>query len=299
MNNRSWTALVAAVAIAAGAFIGTWASAQQAAPALPAAGTAMAFPTCIVRAPTDCKLADGHPDLSGLWAAGNPGFGGGGGALASGAETQNFGGRGGSFSGFEVDGGLNRLTGAYFGPNAPQYRPDKWEAILNADYNGNFEDPAQRCFPQGVPLNGAPAAVIGFKDQPFVELIYSLREMRMIPTDGRAHNLTNVAYETWNGDSVGHWEGNTLVIETIGFTDASWLGKSGMLHGFNMKVTERLTRDGNALTWEATVEDPDWLVQPYKPNPVTRQLSTVANGTLYEPLPCDDIDRLHTTSRVR
>jgi hypothetical protein len=123
--------------------------------------------------------------------------------------------------------------------------------------------------------------------------------MRMIPTDGRPHNITNVAYETWNGDSVGHWEGDTLVIETIGFTDASWLGKSGMLHGFNMKVTERLTRDGNKLRWEATVEDPDWLVQPWKLAPVTRNLATTADATLYEPLPCDDIDRLTTTSRVR
>jgi len=260
----------------------------------------MAFPTCIVKAPTDCKLADGKPDLSGLWAAGNPGFGGGGGALASGATSQNFGGRGGDFIGFEPDGGLNRLTGDYFGPNAPMYKPEKWEAVLQADYDGNFDDPAQRCFPNGVPRNGAPAAIMAAKDnQPFVVLIYTLREMRMVPTDGRPHNITNVAYETWNGDSVGHWEGNTLVIETIGMTDASWLTKSGMLHGFNTKVTERLTRDGNMLRWEATVEDPDWLVQPWKPAPVTRTLATDPNATLYEPLPCDDIDRLHTTSRVR
>jgi hypothetical protein len=180
-----------------------------------------------------------------------------------------------------------------------RYKPDKWEKVIEADYNGNFEDPAQRCFPNGVPRAGAPAAIFTFGNQPFVVLVNNLRETRLIPTDGRPHNVTNVAYETWNGDSVGHWEGNTLVIETIGFTDASWLGKSGMLHGFNMKVTERLTRDGNMLRWEATVEDPEWLLQPWKLNPVTRALATDPAATLYEPLPCDDIDRLTTTSRVR
>jgi hypothetical protein len=300
MNNRMWTALVAGGAISAGAFIGTWAAAQApAGPRLPAAGTAMAFPTCIVRAPTDCRLPDGKPDLSGLWQAGNPGFGGGGGQLASGAATQNFGGRGGGFDGFEPDVGLVRLTNDYY-TNAPQYKPEKWEKVIEADYNGNFEDPLQRCFPNGLPRMGAPAAIIQAKDgQPFVFLVYSMREMRMIPTDGRPHNITNVAYETWNGDSVGRWEGDTLVIETIGFTDASWMGKSGFLHGFGMKVTERITRNGNMLRWEATVEDPEWLAEPWKLSPVNRTLATDPNATLYEPLPCDDIDRLHTTSRVR
>jgi hypothetical protein len=300
MKNRLWS-MAAVGIVAAGGLVATWAAAQQAAapPAPPALYGGPAFPTCIVKAPTDCKLPNGKPDLTGLWAAGNPGFGGGGGNLASGAATQNFGGRGGGFDGFEGDVGLVRLTNDYFGPGAIQYKPEKWEAVIEADYNGNFEDPAQRCFPNGLPRMGAPAAIIAVKDQPFVLLIYTLREVRLIPTDGRPHNLTNVAYETWNGDSVGKWEGDTLVIETIGFTDASWLGKSGMLHGFNMKVTERLTRTGNQLRWEATVEDPEWLAQPWKLAPVTRTLATDPNATLYEPLPCDDIDRLTTTSRVR
>jgi hypothetical protein len=298
MKNTLWSVVTVAV-FAAGGLIGTWAAAQQAAAPAPAPlYPGPAFPTCIVKAATDCKLADGKPDLTGLWAAGNPGFGGGGGNLASGAPTQNFGGRGGGFDGFEPDVGLQRLTRDYF-VNAPQYKPEKWEAIIEADYNGNFEDPLQRCFPNGVPRVGAPAAIIAVKDQPFVLLIYNLRETRLIPTDGRNHNLTNVAYETWSGDAVGKWEGDTLVIESIGFTDASWLGKSGFLHGFNMKVTERLTRTGNMLRWEATVEDPEWLAEPWKIAPVTRNLATDPNATLYEPLPCDDIDRLHTTSRVR
>jgi hypothetical protein len=130
-------------------------------------------------------------------------------------------------------------------------------------------------------------------------LIYDLREIRMIPTDGRNHNVTNVAAETWNGDAVGHWEGDTLVIETIGFTDASWLSKSGFIHGFQLKVTEKITRTGNAISYSQVVEDPEYFAAPWTPNPVTRNLVLDPNATLYEPLPCDDIDRLHTTSHTR
>jgi hypothetical protein len=66
-----------------------------------------------------------------------------------------------------------------------------------------------------------------------------------------------------------------------------------------MKVTEKLTRTGNNLKWEATVEDPDYLVKPWSVTPVMRQVSTDPNGTLYEVLPCNDIDHLHVTSHVR
>jgi hypothetical protein len=85
----------------------------------------------------------------------------------------------------------------------------------------------------------------------------------------------------------------------VGFTDSSWLAKSGFIHGFNMKVTERITRTGNAITWNATVDEPDYLVKPWTIATVTRQLTTDPNATLYEALPCNDIDHLHVTSHVR
>jgi hypothetical protein len=296
MNNAARTVLTIGASVIAGGLMEGAAFGQAAAPAPVPLYPGPAFPTCIVKAPTDCRLADGKPDLTGLWAAGNPSTGSG--QFASGASEQVFAGRGGTFVGFEADGGLFRTTQAY-GVNPPIYRPEKWEAIIEAEYNGNFEDPLQRCFPNGVPRSGAPTAIVTIPNQPWVILIYTLKEIRMIPTDGRSHNVTNVAAETWNGDSVAKWEGDTLVIDTIGFTDASWLAKSGFLHGFQMKVTERLTRKDNAITWEATVEDPEWLAQPWKIAPVTRNLSMDPNATIYEPQPCDDIDRLHTTSHTR
>ncbi len=276
------------------------------------------FPTCIAKEPTDCRLPDGHPDLSGLWAPNGPSVGGGGGTLASGATFQDFPGRGGSFVGHEADGALYRETvvdsrkpaNVFPGQdnsdvrNFPKYKPQYWNQIVENDYNGNFEDPRQMCLPDGVPRMGAPSAIVAVKDQPWVVLIYADSDtfglkLRMIPTDGRPHNPTNVAAETWSGDPVGHWEGDTLVIETVGFTNSSWLHKNGYVHGFDMKVTERLTREGNKLTWEATVDDPEYLAEPWHLSPVTRTVSTDPNATLYEALPCLDIDHLHTTSHAR
>ena len=47
------------------------------------------------------------------------------------------------------------------------------------------------------------------------------------------------------GDAVGHWEGDTLVVESVGFNDDTWLASGGYFHSYDMKVTERLRREGN------------------------------------------------------
>jgi hypothetical protein len=319
MDNASRTVLMIGAAFMAGGLLDGAAFAQApaapaAAPAAPAAVAAPAipaalyptpeFPTCIVKAPTDCRTADGHPDLSGLWNGAGPTFGNGGGALASGAAEQDFAGRGNSFVGFEADGGLFRETQQGVGNGQPQYKPEYWDQIIDNEYNGNFEDPVQDCLPNGVPRVGAPTAIMSLANQPWVVLVYNSTDtfglkLRMVPTDGRPHNVTNVASETWDGDPVGHWEGDTLVIETVGFTDSSWLAKGGFIHGFNMKVTEKITRTGNNMTWQATVDDPDYFVKPWTEDPVMRALVTDPNATAYEALPCEDIDHLHVTSHVR
>jgi hypothetical protein len=145
---------------------------------------------------------------------------------------------------------------------------------------------------------GAPHAIYYIVGQPKIILMYqagfngyggsyaSWDVHRVIPIDGRPHNVANVAAENLMGDSVAKWDGDTLVIETVGFTDSSWLHKNGWIHGYNMKVTERLTRNGNQLTWEATVEDPEYLTEPWKMTPMVENLNTNANAFLAESLPC-------------
>ena len=246
------------------------------------------------------RTADGHPDLSGVYV--------GGGGLPSGADNVTFAGRGGNFFGFEEDNGLNRLADM----NKPIYKPEYWETIKNNDYMGNWEDPLHQCNPTGVPGMGMPAQIVAVAGQPAIILIYQsgfngyggrynpFNQFRWVWTDGREHNPAEVVQESWNGGSaVGHWDGDTLVVETIGFTDASWLHKSGYIHGFDMKVTERFTRDGNKLTWAATVEDPEFLQRPWELTPQSRNLNPDPDAFIPADLPCRDVDASHLTSHVR
>jgi len=100
-----------------------------------------------------------------------------------------------------------------------------------------------------------------------------IHDVRMIPLDNRPHLPKDV--QQWAGDSRGHWEGETLVVETTNFT-----GKT-MLRGAteNMHVTERFTRTGpDSIVYQFTVEDPNTWVKPWSGEvPMTR-----SNGRIYE-----------------
>ena len=96
-----------------------------------------------------------------------------------------------------------------------------------------------------------------------------IHESRVIPLDARPHVGSNI--RMFMGDSRGHWEGNTLVIETTNFTDKTSIGSNGVAYngegGRNsdaMKLTERLTRvDENTLNYQATVDDPKTWTKPW------------------------------------
>jgi hypothetical protein len=70
--------------------------------------------------------------------------------------------------------------------------------------------------------------------------------------------------DTWMGWSNGHWEGDTLVIETTGFNDSTWFDRAGNYHSSALKVTERLTPDGeNTIRYSARIEDPNVFSRPW------------------------------------
>jgi hypothetical protein len=99
-----------------------------------------------------------------------------------------------------------------------------------------------------------------------------IHDVRMIPTDGRPHIPKNI--RQWYGDSVGHWEGNTLVIDTTNFTDLSPFPGAQNLH-----MTERLTRaDEDTILYQFTVEDPGMWTKPWSGElPITK-----IDGQIYE-----------------
>jgi len=247
------------------------------------------------------RTADGHPDLSGFW-----GGGGNGGPkpdekgnlvqLAQGRlchQTQIDAGECAPGVNAERDSGLQQRTA-----NQPVYKPEFWEQVQHLDREGIQLDPAFHCKPNGVPRMGPPQKIV----QTATELIFLFQNgntFRIIPIDGRPHDPIKSQDTTWYGDAVGKWDGDTMVIDIVGFNDESWLGWPGWLHSNNMHVIEKFTRTGNNLRWEVTVEDPDTLLEPFHMTPRTIQLNPNPKATFIEDLPCEERDTQHIVTHER
>lgn len=147
----------------------------------------------------------------------------------------------------------------------PSYKPEFVAKALNNFDHANDLDPAARCVPPGVPRIGVPAEIS--QRDGVTYLMYASRNYyRVIPTDGRGHDPD--ADEMSMGDSVGRWDGDTFIIDTVNFSDDTWLDADGSFHTSKMHVTERFTRQGNTLHWDATVEDPTVMTGPWSPKPI-------------------------------
>jgi hypothetical protein len=274
------------------------ASAQQA--AAPSNANTASIPTPMT--------PDGHPDLSGLWTGGAGGGGG-----AAGVDRDAYGAVGfdpevlaarqsGDRTGdaglinFERDNTLVRRMGS----NKPPYKPQYWEIVKHLDQNGNSADSAGNCMPPGVPRVGPPAEIIQTPKQLiflYLSAAASPAGYRAIPTDGRKHSNLEDLDGTWNGESIGHWEGDTMVIDTIGFNTATWLDIMGYMHSENMHVIERLHRDGNMMTWQVTVDDPDVFLHPWDMNPRTVRLNPDPAAIIPESPPCSERDYAHVVTK--
>jgi hypothetical protein len=180
----------------------------------------------------------------------------------------------------------------------PMYKPEFWERVQYLDREGIKEDPTFHCKPAGVPRMGPPAKIL----QTATEVVFLYQQgnlFRVIPIDGRPHDPVKSQDTTWYGDAVGAWEGDTLVIDIVGFNDESWIDWAGWFHSNNMHVIEKYTRRGDTLTWQATVEDPDVLTQPFVMNPRVVRLNPTPKATLVEDLPCEERDSVHIVTHER
>jgi hypothetical protein len=269
-------------------------------PAAPAAPRAAAQQNNV---PTP-RTADGHSDLSGMW---NGGGGGGGNQVKPDekgnivqltrarlcAQTQIDNGECHPGVNAERDAGVNQRPA-----HQPMYKPEYWERVQHLDREGIQEDPAFHCKPNGVPRMGPPQKIV----QTATEAIFLYQNgntFRIIPIDGRPHDPIKSQDTTWYGDAVGKWEGDTLVIDIIGFNDESWLGWPGWLHSNNMHVVEKYTRNGNTLTWTSTVNDPDTLLEPFEMPARTLRLNPDPKASFIEDLPCEERDAAHIVTHER
>jgi hypothetical protein len=192
---------------------------------------AMASPE-LVKGPVP-RLADGHPDLSGPWVGG------------------------GSNADIEKEGGLK-----------PGELPLLPAAKALRDSRKDPDEPYLYCTPMSIPrMNPYPWKFVQSVTAKGQGSIYVVHEngdagrVREIFMDGRKHPVD--ALPTWWGHSVGHWEGDTLVIDTVGFNDIFWFDSRGTPHSEQLHTIERWTRTNyGTLVDDFTLDDPGVLSRP-------------------------------------
>lgn len=184
-----------------------------------------------LRAPAP-RTAEGKPDLSGVWHA--------------------------------RDGRHIANLAAAEGITAP-FQP--WAAALYKERqdNNGVDRPSGKCLPKSVP-DGMTLPPYPFKIVQTPALTLVLYEIfvdyRQIHTDGRA--LPTERNPAWFGYSVGRWEGDTFVVETVGINDRTWLDDSGYPHSDALHITERIHRsDFGRMDIEFTFDDPKAYTKPW------------------------------------
>jgi hypothetical protein len=194
------------------------------------------------------RTANGRPDLQGFYES------------DSGAANQ----------------GLERRGGDQFTPAGRGVIVDPPDGILpmqpwavaeRADRNRaerGYDDPTAHCFPAGVPRSMyIPAGIDIIQTSDYVVFLHERMAWRIVPLDGRGHLPDSI--RLWQGDSVGRWEGDTLVIDTTNLNGKTWLNEAGEIVSYAAHVVERFTPAGpDRVSYEATITDPLVYTRPWK-----------------------------------
>lgn len=192
------------------------------------------------------RTADGHPDLSGVWFPGRAG-----GHTDSPALRRQF------------DPKVTPEEPPPFQPAAAA----KVKAMTQTDYE--LGRASVNCMPRGVPgmflINPYPFQIVQTPGL-FVQLDELNNNFRVVHTDGRPHNPD--PDPAFDGDEVGHWEGDTLVIDVISIDTRTWNNFTGWFHSDQEHVIERIKRPSlNYLSVQVTIEDPKVLTKAWTSAP--------------------------------
>jgi hypothetical protein len=147
------------------------------------------------------------------------------------------------------------------------------------------DDPQLKCLPIATPRSEPyPFRLVETPTHIFIvmEADHGYRQVFM---DGRAHPTGDDLQLSWRGHSIGHWEGNTLVVDTVGFNDLTWFDNVGHIHSDRMHVVERFTRvDLGHLNVSMVVDDPGAYSRPFT---LTYTAELMPNAELMEYI-CDN-----------
>jgi hypothetical protein len=126
-----------------------------------------------------------------------------------------------------------------------------------------YDDPTAHCFPAGVPRSMyVPAAFHIIQTPDYIVFLHERMAWRIVPLDGRPHLPDTM--RLWQGDSVGRWEGDSLVIDTANLNGKTWLNEGGEIVSYAEHVVERFTPAGpDTLNYEATINDPIVYTRPW------------------------------------
>jgi hypothetical protein len=191
------------------------------------------------------RTPDGKPDLQGFYESSSRGANQG---------LERGGGRGGRGQALIVDPPDGKL------PMQPWAVAERTSRNLS---ERGYDDPTAHCFPAGVPRSMyVPQGIEIVQTPDYIVILLERTSWRIVPLDGRAH--LPGAIRLWQGDSVGHWEGDTLVVDTANFNGKTWLNEGGEIVSYAEHVIERFTPTGpDTVKYEATVTDPVVYTRPW------------------------------------
>jgi hypothetical protein len=173
-------------------------------------------------------------------------------------------------------------------PSNPPYRP-AFQKLWEGRKKDPSDDPAKYCLPNGVVrMTSRPYKIV--QTEKLVVLLSegNTHSFRRFFLDGRPHNL-DLEPNSWTGDSIARWEGDSLVVDSIGFNDRTWLDDTGKPHSDELHVVERYRRPNfSRLEIQYTIEDSKALTKSFT---FARVMTLVPDRDLQEYF-CTDTNRL-------
>ncbi len=174
-------------------------------------------------------------------------------------------------------------------PDRPKYKPELLAKVKQLDEQQVQFDPGLRCKPPGVPRIGPPDKIV----QTVNELVFLYDDItgswfRVVKMAAQ-HDL-DALEESYFGTAIAQWDGDTLVVDTIGFNTDTWLADDGAFHSDQLHVVERLKRVGDTIEFDVLVEDPEVLAEPWR---LQRRTLALAQSDWPPPVPCHEQDLQH------